>query len=492
MKRSLGFALVVLLSACTPAPSQSFNSLQDYYDQQLSWESCEDTFQCASLVVPVDYKDPGGDHVDLALIRHRASDESTGVIVTNPGGPGGSGIDYLLGVETQFTEQIIENFDLVSFDPRGVGKSAPIDCIDDSALDDFLSLDSTPDTPSELAEVQSANRAFFEDCKQQNGDWLFHISTTETVQDLDILRAALDQEKLNYLGKSYGTTIGSVYAHLFPERVGHFVLDGAVAAELSSTELALGQAQGFEVALHRFAKYCLTLGKDCGIGTSETKILNRIRNLVTSLDSETLPGLDGRQLTESLAWTGIVGPLYLPEGGWDWLIEALRYAYDGDGSMLIDISDWFNNRDLDGEYLDNANESFIAVSCVDNGPSDQQPAEIEAEFVQAAPILGRMFAWGELMCANWPKPEAPLTQDVSAPTAPPILVIGTTYDPATPDIWARQLADELEVGVYINYQGDGHTAYLSGSEALDIAVDDFFVRGKLPADGTSYERGSAA
>jgi hypothetical protein len=179
--------------------------------------------------------------------------------------------------------------------------------------------------------------------------------------------------------------------------------------------------------------------------------------------------------------------MYIPDGGWDWLIEALSFAREGDGSMLLDISDWYNNRDLDGRYLDNASEAFTAITCADGGTKSAPSKTLLPMFQEAAPLTGALLAWGESMCSSWPASEVPLTKDVSAPSAAPILVIGTTFDPATPDVWARSLADELEVGVYINYNGDGHTAYMSGSRALDAAVDAYLRNGTLPQSGTSYK-----
>ena len=480
----------LLLSGCGFASGPQYQSISDFYEQDLVWRGCEESFKCTELTVPLDYKDPSGKVIQLAVMKHPAAGKSKGALLANPGGPGGSGLDYLSSYDLQFTAQLVNNFDLVSWDPRGVGGSAPVVCTDDAELDAYLAVDNTPDTAAEVKALASSQKSFDQQCLDHSGDLLSHISTTETVQDLDILRAALHEDKLNYLGKSYGTTIGAVYAHLFPERVGRFVLDGAVDASLDSLDTTLGQAVGFEDALHRFARYCLTLGKDCGIGDTEQDIINRISKLMVALDKKPLPAMDDRVLTESLAWTAVVGPLYVPDGGWDWLIEGLRYAYDGDGAMLLDITDWFNNRDYDGTYLDNATEAFVAISCLDNGPQRRDPEKFAAEFAAAAPTFGRSFAWGEALCNGWPAHGEELTRDVSAPTAPPIVVIGTTHDPATPDAWAKALANELGVGVYINYDGDGHTAYMSGSETLDSAVDDYFLNGVVPVAGTSYAPGN--
>lgn len=477
----------LLLAACSFGEAKpKFETLSDYYQQTVKWSDC-DAFECAEVAVPLDYADLGQGTVLLSVMRHSAK-AAKGTIFMNPGGPGGSGLDYLAAYETQFTPRVIRNYDLVAWDPRGVGKSAPIDCLTDSELDKYLAIDGTPDTPDEVTALAQSARELHDGCVRESGAILSHVSTMETVRDLDILRATVGEDRLNYLGKSYGTVIGAVYAHLFPERVGRLVLDGAVDVGLTSDELALGQAFGFDTALRRFAWYCVRVSDACSFAKTEQGVVDFIVKLLADLDRQPMKTLDGkRPLVESLAWTAIVGPMYIPDGGWDWLIEALGLAADGDGSMLLDISDWYNNRDLDGNYLDNSAEAFTAISCVDEGPEAISPEQLEPQFTAAAPITGRLLAWGQLMCTGWPQPATPLTEDVSAPTAAPILVIGTTYDPATPDAWARSLAAQLKVGVYLNYNGDGHTAYMSGSKSLDSAVDQFFLAGTVPPAGTSFE-----
>lgn len=491
MKRFL--VVVLLLSACSlpgtqnqsPTPNNSNDSLEFFYEQEVSWRTCRGVFECAKVRVPLDYNKLDGDVIELSVMRKLTTGTRLGAIFTNPGGPGGSGIQYLESYSYAFTSKLQKSFDLVSWDPRGVNESAPVDCLTDAELDEFVASEPTPDDAAEIAEFKRAVVEFQQGCVEKSGDILSHISTTETVKDLDILRAVVGEEKLNYIGKSYGTVIGAHYARMFPDRVGRFVLDGAVDAEIGSQQLALGQAQGFDDALKRFASYCFDLITRCDLGVSERLIMSNIMDLLRTLDREPLPTNDpDRPLTESLGWVSVYGPLYAPGFGWDWLITGLEDAYAGDGSTLLEIADWINSRNSNGTYSDNSTEAYWAITCLDNGPSTDFPDSFESYFKAQSPYFGRALAWSEAGCFNWPVSGQRLVKDVSAEGAPPIIVIGTTHDPATPDSWAKALAKQLGVGIYVNFNGDGHTAYVSGSTCINQIVDNFLLQGTVPADGT--------
>ncbi|MEY3278635.1 MAG: hypothetical protein RLZZ426_1121 [Actinomycetota bacterium] len=485
-------SVALLVAGCTQpstSPSSSFTpdgTLDVFYNQTLKWDDCKDFFECAKLSVPMDYQDLNGPTIEIALMRHVVNNASkrVGALVINPGGPGGSGVDYVESYDSQFTDQIIETFDIVGFDPRGVNKSTPVVCLTDQELDVYLATDPTPDNAAEVAEFNADGAAADAKCAERTGDLLAHVSTLETVKDLDILRAALGESTLNFLGKSYGTQIGALYASMFSDKVGRFVLDGAVDMQLTSAELSLGQAKGFEVAINRFAIYCVESAVVCPLGTNPTKIVAKMKSFIDSLDQKPMKikGSD-RVLTESLGWSSIIGPMYLPDGGWDWLIEGLQAAYKGNGATLLEIADWITGRDYDGTYMDNSTAAFTAISCLDYGKVGSTPEQLESDFVAAAPFFGRVLAWGEGGCANWPVTGELMPRDVAAPNAPAIIVIGTTNDPATPNDWAIALAKQLEVGVYLNFNGDGHTAYLSGSECIDKIVDDFWLVGTVPVNG---------
>ncbi|MCX6402563.1 MAG: alpha/beta hydrolase [Actinobacteria bacterium] len=493
MKKVIALLSILILSACAsdPSPSNSISAktLDDYYKQTLTWTKCEGVFECAELTVPLDYTNPGGEAIQLALKKFPALNKSKklGAIVVNPGGPGGSGVDYITYYDYQFSKNLYSSYDMVGFDPRGVMASAPVDCLSDSEMDDYLSSDSTPDNAAEISAFLKDSENFAKACVKNTGKTINFVSTIETAKDLDILRAALGETKLNYLGKSYGTELGAVYAHNFPTNVGKFVLDGAVDMSGGTNDLTLGQLRGFSVEFKRFAQYCAYGETDCSLGQSPEQVIQTVSTLMKSLDSAPLDTDQGRPLTEALAWTALIGPQYSPADAWDWLIMGLEDAVNGDGTTLMDIADWFNGRNQDGTYEDNLTEAYWAITCSDNGPSTQSPEELLSQYNKVDSLLGPMFAWSEGGCYNWTFDRGIDLSDVSAPTSAPIVVIGTTYDPATPDAWAKALAQQLQVGVYINFNGDGHTAYKSGSKCIDTLVDDYFISGVIPTANTSCE-----
>ena len=494
MKKFIVVISLIFITACggtsaTPSNSISAKTLDDYYNQTLTWETCKGSFECSELTVPLDYSNPSGETIQIALMKFPAlnQEEKLGSIVVNPGGPGGSGIDYVTYYDYQFTRALYSVYDMVGFDPRGVMKSAPVDCLSDFEMDAYLSSDSTPDTSAEVSEFLSSSEEFSKACLENTGSSINHVSTIETARDMDVLRSALGETKLNYLGKSYGTQLGAVYAHNFPENVGKFVLDGAVDMAGDTSDLTLGQLKGFTTALNRFGQYCAYGETDCSLGQSPEAVIETIKNLMISLDSNPLPTDQGRELTEALAWTALIGPQYAPADAWDWLIMGLEEAVDGDGTTLMDIADWFNGRNPDGTYEDNLTEAYWAITCSDAGPKTSSPEALLSEYTKIDSLLGAVFAWSEGGCYNWPFDRGIDLKDVSAPTADPIVVIGTTYDPATPDAWAKALASQLQVGIYINFNGDGHTAYKSGSRCIDSLVDAYFIDGVIPTANTSCE-----
>ncbi len=493
MKKAIAIISLLFLTACSPSasPTNSIDakSLDDYYNQTLTWEKCDGAFECAKLTVPLDYEDLSGETIQIALKKFPAQDQENklGAIVVNPGGPGGSGVDYVTYYDYQFSQDLYTAFDIVGFDPRGVLRSSPVDCLSDSEMDVYLSSDSTPDTTAEISKFLQDAESFSQDCVTNSGSIINHVSTIETARDMDILREALGETKLNYLGKSYGTELGAVYAHTFPDKVGKFVLDGAVDMSGDTSDLTRGQLRGFAIELNRFAQYCAYGETDCSLGHSPEEVIQTIKTLMSSLDANPLDTDQGRPLTEALAWTALVGPQYSPADAWDWLIMGLEDAVNGDGTTMLDIADWFNGRNSDGTYEDNLTEAYWAITCSDGGPTSDSPEKLLPEYNKVDSLFGPMFAWSEGGCYNWPFDRNIDLSDVSAPTADPIIVIGTTYDPATPDAWAKALAQQLEVGIYINFNGDGHTAYKSGSKCIDSLVDAYFIDGVIPTVNTSCE-----
>jgi pimeloyl-ACP methyl ester carboxylesterase len=465
---------------------EAATGIRRYLGQQVEWADCGDGFECATIEVPVDYDDPDGAAIELALNRLPASDPDArvGSLLLNPGGPGASGVDWLRQ-SAPVLEPLNGAYDLVGFDPRGVGGSEPLSCLDTAGLDELLASDPDPDTSAEVAEVVRLYRRFGQGCQQAAPDLLPYLSTTDVARDLDVIRAVVDDRKLHYLGFSYGTLIGSVYAELFPDRVGAMVLDGPLDPSLSYGQLLLSQAGGFETALRAYAADCVSKPA-CPLGTDVEDGLARVGALLQDLDSDPLPTDDpDRPLTEGLAGYGIAFALY-SKSLWPGLSLALGAAMDdGDGDPLLLLADLYAHRSDDG--YENLLQVYNAVSCLDDR-GDPTVADVEEgvdEFEQESPTLGAGLAWTQVACAVWPvEPAHPLPERIDAAGAAPIVVVGTTRDPATPYAQAQALAGQLDSGVLLTRDGDGHTAYGQGNACIDDAVNAYLLEQTVPADGT--------
>lgn len=460
--------------------------LARFYEQRIEWDGCGGNL-CGTLEVPLDYADPSGDTIELALLTVPAADPDAriGSLVVNPGGPGAPGTDYAANAESVFRRPILDAYDIVGFDPRGTGNSAPVDCLSDGDLDDYIAQDPDPDTAAEAATYAEWVEDFGAGCVDRSGDVAAHVTTIEAARDMDVLRAALGEAQLDYFGASYGTRLGATYADLFPDRVGRLVLDGAVDVSLSSRELSLQQAGGFETALRAYVQDCVDAG-DCVLGGSLDEGLATVKQLLDDVDAQPLPTGDGdRELEVGNAFYGVVLPLYVRDY-WPYLTDALAAALDGDGSMLLQFSDLYNSREGDG-YTDNSSEAIWAINCLDDPwsiPAREVPANLP-EFEEASPTFGSVFAWGLTNCSGIEVQSSEPARDIRAAGAAPIVVVGTTRDPATPYEWAVALADQLESGVLVSRDGDGHTGYNSGNECVDSAVEDYLVEGTVPQDGLS-------
>ncbi|WP_244931090.1 alpha/beta hydrolase [Nocardioides sp. W7] len=458
-------------------------ALASYYSQRLRWESCRDRFECSTLTVPLDYAEPAGETIDLALLRAPAGDPDgrVGSLVVNPGGPGAPGTDY--AASGQFGKRLAAGFDIVGFDPRGTGQSSPVDCLSDTDLDAYLAADPSPDDPAEVDALVAATSGLQRGCSERSGELAGHLSTVEAARDLDVLRAALGEPGLLYLGASYGTFLGATYAELFPARVGRLVLDGAVDPSIDRRQQALAQAEGFETALRSYVTDCVDRG-DCFLGDTVEAGLARIASFLEEVDAEPLPLDDGRELTEGLALLGVVQPLYVRDF-WTLLDRGLETAFDGDGTVLALLADAYSSRSSDGTFLDNSTEANVSINCLDD-PSSTPVEQVEAElpaFEQAAPTLATSFVWGLVGCVGFEPRAVEAPPTIRAEGAAPIVVVGTTRDPATPYSWALALAEQLESGVLVSRDGDGHTGYGSDNACVDAAVEDYLVDATVPADG---------
>ncbi|MDB1086540.1 alpha/beta hydrolase [Streptomyces sp. ACA25] len=474
-------------------PEDINEDLQPYYEQRLSWRDCGVAgFQCATLAAPLDYDDvqPAED-VQLAVARVRATTpgERIGSLLVNPGGPGASAIDYLQGYAgTGFPQEVRARYDMVAMDPRGTGRSEPVECLTDEEMDEFTQVDRTPDNDREIEELVTAFEEFAQSCQERSGPLLEHISTVESARDLDLLRALLGDEQLHFYGASYGTYLGATYAGLFPSRVGRLVLDAGIDPRLTTLETDREQAGGFETAFRSFAEDCAgqpacPLGHDGPDEASE-----RLRALFEQLDENPLPTKDDRPLTESLATSGVAQAMYSPHL-WQNLRVALTAALDdSDGTQLLALSDAYHDREEDGSY-GSIMFAFPAISCLDNPAALDTPQDVRGElasFEEASPTFGRDFAWATLLCAAWPVEPVGGPRSIEAEGAADILVIGTTRDPATPYAWSVGLAEQLESGVLLTYEGDGHGAY-NASPCIDAAVGTYLLDGVTPEDGTTCD-----
>ena len=471
-------------STTAEAPSYPA-ALARFYEQDLAWRACGDN-QCARLTVPLDYSAPEGKTIELSVLRAPATDrgERVGQLVVNPGGPGGSGVDYASSGASTFGDRLTRYFDIVGFDPRGVGESTPLECADTEQTDVFLSADPSPDNTDEVRRLDRLIREFGQGCLDKSGDLARHISTVEAAKDMDVLREAIGERQLDYLGASYGTFLGATYADLFPSHVRRMVLDGAIDPALSNEELSLGQAKGFETALRAYLQNCVGQGS-CVLGDTVEAGSQTIKDLLAKADAQPLSTSGGRELTEGLALYGIILPLYV-KSYWPLLTSALTQALNGNGDRLLMLSDTYTSRGFN-RYTDNSTEALYAVNCLDHDdyvPSSEVPSYF-GTFEKASPTFGRIFAYGLSSCASWPVKSGSRTKALAAEGAPPIVVVGTTRDPATPYEQAVSLAKELTSGVLVSRDGDGHTGFMQGNRCVDGAIESYLVGGKVPQDGLS-------
>lgn len=458
-------------------------ALAAFYGQKLAWTECAGANQCATMKVPLDYARPDGRTIELKLLKVPASGDRVGSLVVNPGGPGGSGIRYAQSGAAAWPAEVLSHFDLVGFDPRGVGQSTPLHCMDTAHTDRLIASDPDPDTAAERSEMDAMLHAFGEGCLQRSGDLARHMSTVEVARDMDVIRQLLGESKLTYFGASYGTLIGATYANLFPTHVGRMVLDGAIDPALSNAQISLAQGHGFEVALRAYVQDCVDHGS-CLLGTSVDEGTARIRTFLDQVEKQPLPTKGDRDLSVGNAVLGIWLPLYV-KAYWPLLTNALNEAMNNDdGTALLSLADQYASRGPSG-YTDNSLEALYAVNCLDHDdsiPTDQVPSHF-ARFLKASPTFGRSFAYSLSTCSAWPVHSGKVTKAIHANGAPPIVVVGTTRDPATPLAWAQGLAKELDSGRLITRDGDGHTGYNQGNDCVNAAVNDFLIKDVVPRDG---------
>lgn len=444
----------------------------------LAWTDC-DFYECADFAVPIDYTDPDLGDFTLSLVRLPAGDPDAriGSLFLNPGGPGGSAVDFLRQAAFAIPFEIKQSFDLIAFDPRGVGESDPIECGDN--VQGLLALDPDPQTDAEWQTIVDTVQDFADLCAERAGDALPFYGTINVARDMDRIRQALGEDEISYLGFSYGTSIGQVYADLFPDHLRAMVLDGSLDASLSPDQRNLDQILAFEAALGRFAEYC----RDTVCFDVDPQ--DAIETLIARAGESPIPapGAD-RPLSQGEVVWGLLSSLYA-RFQWGGLANAIDDALNGDGSRMIRLVDQLWGRNADGTY-DNFFEANVAVNCIDQAvdPNPDHHRMLSAEFAEQAPVFGAWGGYLNITCALWHAPTSPAPIPTGA-GAPPILVIGNTGDPATPLKWAVALSQQLESAILLTYDGEGHTAYLQLNECVDSTVNAYLLRLEVPDEGAT-------
>ena len=456
----------------------------EYFTQELEWDDCG-SLECATMSVPIDWEDEESDSVEIALAKQTATGDSKGTIFVNPGGPGGSGVEF---VEYAVTEDLADSFDVVGWDPRGVGASTPVTCFDDAEKD--ASLYETFDEPYQSEEWIDELTDDLEDyaaaCDENTGALLGKLDTVSTAHDLELMRALITgDEPLEYVGYSYGTFIGAVYAEIFPENVGHLVLDGAVDPKVEAFDELVVQAVGFENNLRAYMEDCLANDGCPFTGTVDEGML-QAGALMGSVDGAGLVSEDGREVDSATVGTGVAMSLYSADY-WTYLTDLFNGIKTGDAEPVFFLADIYNGREQGGSYADNSVEVYQATTCVDNDWTSDSASTLDrlAEITAAAPTIGPYitlddYAVLDVLCNNWPYPAAEFPEEYDAEGAAPILVIGTTNDPATPYVWSEALANQLDSGVLITVEGDGHTAYNGSNDCVNEVVDQYFLENEVP------------
>lgn len=459
-------------STTTPTAAQAPSAAADasgfpagWSPPKLRWSACEDhrDFHCATLEVPLDWSRPEGTSLELALIRQPAEGRKMGSLFLNPGGPGGSGVDFLL--DGGIDDALASSFDLVSWDPRGVGRSSPLRC--GSKARPFLTLDPDPDSPAEQQALDAGAAAVAEQCSELDGDVLAHLGTDDVARDLEAMRLAVGDPGLTYMGFSYGTFIGTRYAALFPTHIRAMVLDGPVDPTESLTDALRGQARAFEATIQKVFANC-TKARRCPV-PDLAAAYDRLRSEV---EVSPMRGSRGRVLGPAELATAAVYVAY-DRSLWSRLGPAVAEALDGDPDAVLALA--YGYYDL-GSYT-----VYQGVECLDsNSPRGAEAwAVFAAEMEAISPRFGGTIANEMLPCAFWPVAPRDVTGAVSASGAPPIVVIGNTGDPATPYASAQRLAGMLERGVLVTYDGEGHTSY-GRSRCIDRLVDRYLIDLRVP------------
>jgi pimeloyl-ACP methyl ester carboxylesterase len=467
----------------TAAPTTTTTSLLPVTDPPvtpISWTPCNGDLQCGNLIVPLSYTDPGnGQTISIAVARHLAEvpADRIGSLVIDPGGPGVSGIDDMANELSVLTPGLLDDFDIVTFDPRGVDRSDPVTCGETPGSPPAPLPDPVPTTPSAQSAIIASFQQYADACQKASGTVLPYVGTVDAARDMERLRIALGESGLSYMGQSYGTLLGLTYASMFPTHVRAMVLDSVIDPALTLNQLTEGQAVGFEASLQSFFSWCAgTSACPWHTGADPTStLLAQIASSVANL----VPAGGGRTAGAGELYDALLDGLYSTTD-WPELGDALASDAAGNGAPVVAMSDHYNQNGSS-----NGDDAAVAIDCLDHPTSHDLAsyAYLADLFKASAPVFGPLLAWGEASCAVWPAPPTRTVGPISASGSPPILVVGTTGDPATPYAWAVNVAHELSHGVLLTRDGVDHVAYFY-SACVRGYVQTYFVSGTTPPLGT--------
>ncbi len=458
----------------------------------ISWGTCDDdvvdkedrdTYECGTVTVPLDYSKPDGETLDIAVIRIPATTTRVGAILFNPGGPGGSGFEYVArGGQSYVSGLELDAFDFVGFDPRGVDRSGGVRCQSDADMDKYMYPDTTPDTPAEEAFLTESEQAFAKACKAKYGDALQHYSTANTARDMDMIRQAMGDEKISYLGVSYGTYLGAMYATLFPDYVRAMILDSAFEPTGDSVEEQyMTQLQGFALAMNNWIRWCQT---EQACAFKATDVGARWDALYAQYDANPVTAADGRVANQVVVERATISALY-SKSQWATLGFALANAEKGDATGIWKLADAYYDRDPDGTYA-TMQQSNSVIDCASG-------LSYDAVTTDAAALLAKMTATSphftkDVTVEDLQKPSdcTEYMPDTQPPTLQyqgdaPILVVAGENDPATPLRWGTKMRDAMgKTARMVTFSGEGHGQVLSAS-CVDTYARDVLVDLKLPA-----------
>jgi pimeloyl-ACP methyl ester carboxylesterase len=531
------------LAACSPdhararpaAPAQG----------SLDWRPCPGHrgTECTRLEVPLDYADPGGRKIELALNRLPATDRDRriGSLLTNPGGPGASGLDDVFDNARQYAG-LRTRYDIVGMDPRGVGRSSRVRCLDDKGLDAYYATDFTPDTQREKDAAVAAVRRFAEACRRNTGALLGHVGTDDVVRDMETVRKALGDPRLNFFGTSYGTQLGQKYAGRYPDRVGRMVLDSvddpaqdtgsaegrpdpralvAAVAEASDAADAIhatapnawnvppanptdatstpnapaSDVQDLDASIRQMLAECpRALGSGCPIGRTPAQAERAYTDLLARLDRRPVRGPGGRRLTDTQARIAGVAATYAPDQLGPTLVVGVNRARRGDGTILLQLSDAYLERNANGHYT-SSQAAHAAVTCLvgdraayerrDPGRTRAQVEQTADEAARAAPLTGAVGVYLNSQCQFWPVPPTSRPVAVTYDGDRPILIVNNSGDTATPPESAERVAARFRNSRLVINDAEGHSAYTTPGRCIHRVVDRYLLDGALPRNNST-------